>query len=87
MSSSLEDVGVPGSGGYFPSFLALPGVAALNRLAGRRRRGAGEVNRWNVSSWEGEKKPPSLFHLTAASRRLFHLILSKLQGGVQFEEQ
>lgn len=33
------------------------------------------------------KKPPSLFRLTAASRRQFHLILSELQGGVQFEEQ
>lgn len=33
------------------------------------------------------KKPPSRFHLTAASCGLFCLILSKLQGGVQFEEQ
>lgn len=67
--------------------LSLPGVALLSILTGRRRRAGGEVNRWSVSSWKGEKKPPSLFHLTAASRRLFHLILSKLQGGVQFEEQ
>ena len=32
-------------------------------------------------------QPPPLFHFSAASRSLFHLILCELRGGVQFKEQ
>lgn len=35
----------------------------------------------------GNKTPLPLLYFLAASRRLFHLILCELRGGVQFEGQ